>query len=349
MNKRKQGIIFWVIQWIERQWYSPRKTGFAYGLIPLAILFSTLVTWRRKCYQKGWLKSYRAPCPVIVVGNISVGGVGKTPLVVALYFFLKDRGWTPGIVSRGYKGKYEGVVWVAADSHPSDVGDEAVLLAARTGGAVVVARDRSSAIKTLLQETACDIILSDDGLQHYAMARDIELVVMDAARKFGNALCLPAGPLREPVARLKEVHLVVVNGGNESECAFSLSGISLLNLLNPSITKSVQILHGKKIHALAGIGSPRRFFNYLKGLGAEVIEHSFPDHYTFHSSDFDCFTEEDMLVMTEKDAVKCRVFAKKNMWFFPVEAHLNSVFIALFEDCLKHLLQQKSSFIAHDN
>ena len=323
-----------VIHWIEQQWYSPKKTGFAICLLPLALVFSGIVRLRKKLYQKKYFKIYRASCPVIVVGNISVGGVGKTPLVVALYFFLKDRGWTPGIVSRGYKGKYQGIAWVAADSDPSQVGDEAVLLAARTGGAVVVARDRSNAIKALMHETACDIILSDDGLQHYAMARDIEIVVMDAKRKLGNGLCLPAGPLREPESRLKQVDLVVVNGGDESQCAFSLSGISLLNVLNPSITKSVRILYGRKVHAVAGIGAPQRFFDYLKGLGAEVIEHAYPDHYSFQTSDFECFSSDEIIVMTEKDAVKCRSLAKQNHWFLPVEAHLNSLLTKRFEDCL---------------
>lgn len=321
--------------WVTRQWYAPKKTYFSALLSPFAFLFSAIVKLRRKLYQAGWIKSYRAPCPVIVVGNISVGGVGKTPLVIALYFFLKERGWTPGIVSRGYQGSYQGVAWVASDSDPNDVGDEAVLIAARTGGAFVVARDRSKAIQALLNETACDIILSDDGLQHYAMARDIEMVVIDATRGLGNGLCLPAGPLREPASRLKEVNLVVINGGVQSECAFSLSGVRLINLLNPEVIQSVKILHDKKIYAIAGIGAPDRFFNYLKGLGAEVIKYPFPDHYLFSASDFKRFASDDMLIMTEKDAVKCRAFATKNSWFLPVEAHLNAVFIKQFEDCLK--------------
>lgn len=332
MNKRDS-----LESWITQHWYSTSKTWLAYALWPFAMMFASIVYLRRSLYRKGWLKTYRAACPVIVVGNISVGGVGKTPLVVELYFFLKERGWTPGIVSRGYRGDYEGVAWVAADSDPNQVGDEAVLLAARTGGAVVVARDRSKAIQALTHETACDIILSDDGLQHYAMERDLELVVMDAARKLGNGLCLPAGPLREPATRLKEVDLVIVNGGDESQCAFSLSGTSLLKVSTPSITESVRSLHGRKVHAFAGIGSPDRFFNYLRGLGAEVIEHPFPDHYPFEASDFEFFSLSDKVVMTEKDAVKCRAFAKENVWFLPVEAHLNAACIKTFEACLKRM------------
>lgn len=337
MKVIKQGAI----QWIERQWYSQNKTWLAYSLMPFAFIFSGMAYLRRKLYQKGWLKTYRASCPVIVVGNISVGGVGKTPLVIALYFFLKERGWTPGIVSRGYKGKYTGVAWVSSDSDAYDVGDEAVLLAARTGAPVVVARDRTLAIKALTQEMACDIVLSDDGLQHYAMERDIEIVVLDASRKLGNGLCLPAGPLREPASRLKAVDLVVVNGGNESQCAFSLSGISLLNVANPSITQSVQILHGKKVYAVAGIGSPDRFFNYLAGLGAQVIPHAYPDHYQFQANDFQSFNLDDMLIMTEKDAVKCRAFAKSNFWFLPVEAHPNTLFMNTFTRCLQRFAQIK--------
>lgn len=325
------------IQWIERHWYCPRKTWLAYGLIFFAWLFSGIAYIRRKLYQKGWLQAYRASCPVIVVGNISVGGVGKTPLVVALYFLLKDRGWAPGIVSRGYKGEYTGVAWAAADSDPNEVGDEAVLLAARTGAPIVVARDRTLAVKTLTQEMACDIILSDDGLQHYAMQRDIEIVVLDATKQLGNGLCLPAGPLREPASRLKTVDMVAVNGGGESQCGFSLSGVSVLNVLNPGIAESVRILHGKKVHAFAGIGSPDRFFNYLRGLGAEVVEHPCPDHYRFKECDFSAFSEQDMVIMTEKDAVKCRLFAKSNFWFLPVEARLNALFVNTFINCVQHL------------
>ena len=325
--------------WITKHWYSPKKTWLAYGLMPFAVIFCEIARLRRMLYRKKYLRTYRALCPVIVIGNISVGGVGKTPLVIALYFFLKDRGWTPGIVSRGYRGKYEGIVWVAADSDPNQVGDEAVLLAARTGGAVVVARDRSSAIQVLTRETSCDIILSDDGLQHYAMARDIEIAVIDANRKLGNELCLPAGPLRESASRLNEVDLVVVNGGDESQCAFSLSGMSLINILNPSVTKSVNILQGKKVHALAGIGAPSRFFNYLKGLGAEVVEHAYADHYAFQASDLKLFTANDMVIMTEKDAVKCGGIAKENMWFLPVEAHFNALFVNTFERCLNSKLR----------
>ncbi|MBP9727053.1 MAG: tetraacyldisaccharide 4'-kinase [Gammaproteobacteria bacterium] len=331
----------WIIKAVEKRWYSAHKTLFAYILLPFSYFFLGIVKLRRNFYRRGWLKTYRAPCPVIVVGNIGIGGVGKTPLVVALYFFLKDRGWTPGIVSRGYKGKYQGIAWVASDSDPHQVGDEAVLLAARTGGPVVVARDRVRAAQALTQEVACNIILSDDGLQHYALERDIEIAVIDAARNLGNALCLPAGPLREPPSRLKEVDMVVINGGDESRCAFSLSAISLLNVANPNISKSVQTLHEKKVHAVAGIGSPERFFNYLKGLGAEVVEYSYPDHYQFQKSDFVLFNSEDTVIMTEKDAVKCRSFARKNVWFLPVEARLNVLFIKRFESCVQSLLKHK--------
>lgn len=323
----KDHIFFSLSQRIERHWYASKKTWFACALMPFAFLFSLMARVRRFLYQRGWLKCYRAPCPVVIVGNISVGGVGKTPLVIALYFFLKERGWEPGIISRGYKGKYRGVEWVASDSDPLRVGDEAVLLASRTGGPVVVSRNRSHAIETLVQETACNIILSDDGLQHYAIARDLEIVVIDAVRGLGNQLCLPAGPLREPVARLKSVDMVVVNGGREDECAFSLSSTHILNLLNSNISQSQKILYQCKVHAFAGIGSPKRFFDYLRGLGAEVVEHPYPDHYLFQKRDFENYSEASMLIMTEKDAVKCRQFAGNNMWFIPVEAHLNRLFL----------------------
>lgn len=328
----------WNIEyWITQHWYKKKKTWLAYVLFIFSMIFSAIVFLRRWFHNKNWLKSYRADCPVIVVGNITVGGVGKTPLVIALYFLLKEKGWTPGIVSRGYKGSYTGVAWVSSDSNPKQVGEEAVLLAARTGGLVVVSRNRVAAIQALTQESACNIILSDDGLQHYAMRRDIEIAVIDAGRQLGNQLCLPAGPLREPGSRLQTIDLLVQNGGNELEYSFSLFGSCLINLLDSHHIEDVAILKNKKVHAITGIGAPERFFNYLRSFGADVIAYPYPDHYLFEAKDFESFFVDDFLIMTEKDAIKCRAFAKKNMWFLPVDAKLNVRLLQKLEDYLRGL------------
>ncbi len=323
--------------WVTKHWYSARKTWFAYLLWPCSIVFHGVITVRRWMYKQRWLKTYRAPCPVIVIGNITVGGVGKTPFVIALYFFLKDRGWSPGIITRGYKGKYSGVTLATSEADPRNIGDEAVLLAARTDAPIAVARSRSAAIQFLVQHTACNIILSDDGLQHYAMERDLEIAIIDATKRHGNALSLPAGPLREPISRLASVDLVVVNGGKLSQPAFSLCGTELFRVHNPNIRTSVYALQGKTVHAVAAIGSPQRFFNYLHSFGLDIIEHVYPDHYAFREQDFQIFSDQDIVVMTEKDAVKCRCFAQNNHWYLPVSAELNSVFIARFERLLEKI------------
>lgn len=309
--------------WLTSHWYASHKTWLAYALSPFGILFSAAVKIRRVLYQKKILAVYHAACPVIVVGNITVGGVGKTPFVISLYFFLKERGWNPGIVTRGYKGKYRDFVFVTPTSNPADVGDEAVLLSRRTEGLVLVCRDRSRAVQVLSQQKGCNIILSDDGLQHYAMHRDIEIAVYDARRCHGNGLCLPAGPLREPVSRLQDVDIVAVNGGHDTEASFQLQPVSLVNVLDASISYPLNFLEGKTVYAITGIGTPQRFFDSLHQLGVKVIPLIFPDHYAFKAKDFASFSDQDLVVMTEKDAVKCYQFATKNTWFLCVDARFN--------------------------
>lgn len=311
-------------RWLTYHGYARQKTWLAYTLFPASWVFCACARGRRWLYQKKWLKTYRAPCPVIVVGNITVGGVGKTPLIVALYFLLQARGWAPGIVSRGYRGQYKNSVCVTPGSCPQEVGDEAVMLATRTGAPVVVCRDRTRAVKTLLQQFACDIVLSDDGLQHYALERDIEIAVYHAQRHYGNGWCLPAGPLREPLSRLRTVDIIAVHGGEETQCAFSLQGETLVNLINPEITQTLSALRGQRVHAVAGIGFPQPFFDFLDSFQLEVIPHSYPDHYAFCAHDFCGFTTQDIVIMTEKDAVKCRSFVKHNSWFLRVDTVLNS-------------------------
>lgn len=311
---------------IESIWYgsSPVK----WLLMPLTGLFSLVVKLRRGCYRWGVLYAYRLPVPVIVVGNITAGGTGKTPLTLWLVNFLREQGYKPGIISRGYGGKSS--TWpqaVTAESNPDLVGDEAVLLATRAACPVAVGPDRVATGELLLNEFDCDIIISDDGLQHYRLERDVEIAVIDGKRREGNGLMLPAGPLREPIARLTSVDAVVVNGGRaqRGEFEMTLQGRRLENLTDNDWTKDLEELAGKQVHAVAGIGNPSRFFAALRQAGLEVIEHPYPDHHQFSAKDvqFDDFLP---VLMTEKDAVKCRGFANERMWVLPVTATLGEVF-----------------------
>ena len=308
------------MNWLEKRWYSS-KTSIL--LLPLEGLFRLLVILRRLAFRLGLIPSYSVAVPVIVVGNISVGGTGKTPLVVWLVKLLQKAGYHPGIVSRGYGGKAER--WpqqVRPDSDPMMVGDEPVMLAQRCACPIIAAPDRVAAAKALLSHAKCDLIITDDGLQHYRLKRDIEIVVIDAERRFGNGHCLPAGPLREPQSRLEEVDFVVANGlAGRGEFAMSLEQTGLKSLENDSFSKPIEELLGQRVHALAGIGNPQRFFQLLRSRGLEVIEHAFPDHHDYQAQDLD-FADELPILMTEKDAVKCRRFANHKMWYVPVNAHL---------------------------
>lgn len=306
---------------IEDHWY--RDDAVARLLAPVAALFCGLVRLRRAAYRRGWLRAERAPVPVVVVGNITVGGTGKTPLVVWLTERLARAGYRPGVVSRGHGGQGgRDPEWVASDSPPERVGDEPVLIAARTGRPVVVAADRPAAIRHLLEHTACDCVVADDGLQHYRMARDVEIAVVDGRRRLGNGRCLPAGPLREPAARLDEVDFVVANGApGPGEVDMDLEAEDLVNLADPYRRMPLSDLADGPVHAVAGIGHPERFFRMLGAAGMEVIGHPFPDHHRFQPRDLD-FGDGRPVVMTQKDAVKCRAFAHAGQWYLPVAAVL---------------------------
>ena len=320
-------------RWLLHQWFEKRFTLFVFCLLPFSILFQYIVGLRRLLYRKKFYKSYNFPqLPVIIIGNISVGGSGKTPLIIALYFLLKNQGYRPGIISRGYGGSYHHLEWVMSDSDPLVVGDEPLLIATRTGAPVVVAKKRYQAVEALLKDTHCNIVLSDDGLQHYALERNIEIAVVDGRRGFGNHLSLPAGPLREPVSRLKLVDFIIQNGGEPgvySGSVMNLLAINLINLKNPAQSLNLNCLNNAIVHAVAGIGNPARFFDYLRGLGARVIPHSFSDHYNYSAKDL-VFHDDNLIIMTEKDAVKCRCFATDDMWFLPVEARLDQEFESKF-------------------
>jgi len=308
-----------------------RRGPAALALLPVALLFRLVVWMRRLLHEWGWRRVVRLPVPVVVVGNITVGGTGKTPLVIALASALAARGLRPGIVTRGYGGRARGIGAVAPDSDPEMVGDEPLLLAYRAGCPVWRGADRVAAATALLAaHPECDCLISDDGLQHLRLARDFEIAVVDGARGLGNGLPLPAGPLREPPARLRAVDAVVINGtgaaGLPLGTPLTLEGSRLVNLARGDTVLPLQAWRGHRVHAVAGIGHPRRFFDQLRAAGLQVVEHPFPDHHPFKAGDL-VFDGVLPVVMTEKDAVKCVRFAHENWWCLPVEARLDPAFL----------------------
>lgn len=270
----------------------------------------------------------RLPVTVIVVGNLTAGGTGKTPLVAWLAQVLKEAGMQVGISCRGYGALGAGQIRkVTSSDRASDVGDEALLLAEACGCAVIAGPDRVRAVRRLAEVEGCGIVICDDGLQHLRLARDIEICVVDGMRRFGNGRCLPAGPLREPVSRLSEVHAVVVNGGHAigDEVPMRLVPGAPRSLLQPLRTLESWQPAGAPVHAVAGIGNPTRFFDMLRVLGIACVEHPFPDHHAYRVEDLD-FGDDALVLMTEKDAVKCREFAREGWWSVPVRADLPASF-----------------------
>jgi tetraacyldisaccharide 4'-kinase len=309
-----------VSRWLVDIWYKDPFIGVL--LMPLGFLFSDFVKFRKFLYRLGLLRKHSLPVPVIVIGNITVGGTGKTPLIIWLTETLKNEGFKPGIISRGYGGKAQSwPQWVDATSTADNVGDEALLIAKQTGCSMAVSPRRVDAAKLLLTQSDCNVILSDDGLQHYALNRDIEIAVIDGERRFGNGYCLPAGPLRESIERLQSVDFVIVNGEKSEDHEFSMriTGDTAVNLVTGQ-QKNLSAFSANPCHALAGIGNPERFFKLLESAGLACITHSFPDHYKFQASDI-IFSDSAMpVLMTEKDAVKCMAFAAKQHWYVPVKA-----------------------------
>lgn len=289
-------------------------------LQPLAYGFRGLAALRRLSFSLGLLSVRTLSVPVIVVGNVTVGGTGKTPLVIWLVERARSLGYRPGVVLRGYGGQTQGPAAVTAESDPAIVGDEAVLLAQRTAAPVMMGRDRPAAGQALLKREEVDLIISDDGLQHYALGRDAEVVVIDAARGLGNGCCLPAGPLREPATRLNAVDAVIGNGGEveHGQGWFLLKPLALVPL-RPAPPDTAPPGDGATVHGVAGIGDPARFFLSLKALGYNVERHAFGDHHRYTASDL-AFGDGRAVIMTEKDAVKCRAFAPANSWYLPVQA-----------------------------
>lgn len=312
---------------LEYCWYT--RSPWLILLTPLAFIYCLVARLRRFAYLAGLLPRARLPVPVVVVGNLTVGGTGKTPLVGWLARLLIQAGYRPGIIARGYRGKARH--WpqqVRADSDPVMVGDEAVMLAGMIDCPMAVGPQRVQAAQALLEHSGCDVILSDDGLQHYALQRDIEIAVIDGVRRMGNGFCLPAGPLREPASRLGQVDLLVVNGlGNHGEFPMRMRTLHALGLDDENDVRELADFRGQQVHAVAGIGNPERFFDALRQAGIRAQEHVFPDHHGYTAGEV-AFGDELPVLMTAKDAVKCRGFGLRNAWYVPVTIDMGADFSA---------------------
>jgi tetraacyldisaccharide 4'-kinase len=335
---------------LERMWYGGKGSPW---LVPLSFLYGAVMALRSLLYRMGLRQRFRMKVPVIVIGNLTVGGTGKTPLVAWLSMRLSAVGLRVAIVSRGYGGRARGVTRVTVHSRPSEVGDEPLLLARRAQATVFVGRNRVATARTAVEEGA-DIVLCDDGLQHLALARDCEIVVIDGQRGFGNGCLLPRGPLRESPRRLRRVNAVVVNG------ALTAPGFSLPRFVTRThydmnmrpgdarpvsggaSLRSLASFRGTGIHAVAAIGNPQRFFDMLKGAGLTLYEHPMPDHHAFKSGDLN-FGDNLPVLMTEKDAVKCAAFADERCWYVPVTAEFSE---AASRELIDLVLMRASQFNA---
>ena len=310
---------------VQRIWYEGDPVPF--WLAALVPLYRMLRALHLAAYRSGLRKSVRIDAPVVVVGNLTVGGSGKTPLVVALVDALRARGFRPAIVSRGYGGTQREAAILGDDADPGRYGDEAALMRRRTGAPVAVGRNRPRAAQ-LLVERGANVVIADDGLQNPSLARDIEIVVIDGQRRFGNERLLPAGPLREPVERLHRVDFRVCNGAGveAGEVAMRLAGDMAVSVAATPSTRPLSSFARQRVHAVAAIGNPGRFFTGLQARGIDVIAHPFDDHHAFTPADF-AFGDGLPVLMTEKDAIKCIAFADENLWCVPVSAELPATFI----------------------
>lgn len=312
--------------WLERAWY--QGSAWLAVLYPLSWLVAGVarvrLAWRR-------FRRVAPPVPVLVVGNITLGGTGKTPLVIALCKALKQRGLKVAVISRGYGARPPREPWqVTGDQSSATCGDEPLLIARHAGVPVVIDRHRARALAAVVDAHEVDVVISDDGLQHLRLPRTAEIIVLDGQRMLGNRRCLPAGPLREPATRLQQVDWVVVNGRPEDDLSDAV--VMNLELADPVNLYSGQTLPMEEfvarfplVHGIAGIGNPQRFFDALRAQGLHVVAHPYADHHAFEADDFAALQEATVL-MTEKDAVKCQAFAGQNFWYVPVTARLPSVF-----------------------
>jgi tetraacyldisaccharide 4'-kinase len=320
--------------WLNSIWYGGVEPP--WWLTPLSAGYAGVSKLRRFAYARRLMRSTRLSCPVIVVGNLTVGGTGKTPLVSWLAGQLAERGFRPGVVARGYGGSSRAARLVQASDESEVVGDEAILLARRSRAPVATGRNRPAAAQLLIN-AGCDIILSDDGLQHYALQRDCEIIIVDGDRGFGNGRLLPSGPLRESRARLKSADAIVLNGGDApSDGAMRMRLLATSAIaLKYGTAKPLREFSGQSAHAIAAIGNPQRFFALLRAVGISVVEHPLPDHKQLKIDDIS-FPDDLPVLMTEKDAVKCQEIAGPHHWFVPV----NVVFAAGDAEKLRSLVAQ---------
>jgi tetraacyldisaccharide 4'-kinase len=334
-------------RWLERAWYG--REPVAALLIPLSWLFGAIVAIRRFAYRVGLFRAHRVGVPVIVVGNLTVGGAGKTPLTVDVVRRLQARGRRVGVVSRGYGGSADAPRRIDATTSAAEAGDEPVLIAARTGASVAVGRDRVAAAALLAPDV--DVVVADDGLQHYRLARDLELVVVDGRRGFGNGRRLPAGPLREPPSRAARAGALVVNGAMDGVRGSLPAGPPVLTMrlapgdvvaLADGARTSLGVWAGRRVHAVAGIGDPSRFFATLAAAGLDVVPHPFPDHAAYSGADLE-FGDALPVLMTEKDAVKCRTFAGPRHHYLEVSAVFGTDDAARLESLLSEVGRDRTA------
>ncbi|OOR99380.1 tetraacyldisaccharide 4'-kinase [Canicola haemoglobinophilus] len=316
----------------------------AWLLFPLSLAFWFISFIRRSLYRLNLLKSYRPSVPVLIVGNLSVGGNGKTPVTIWLVQQFQQQGIKCGVISRGYGSRAEQYPYlVKTDDNPTISGDEPLLIAQRTGAPVCISPNRQQAIELLLAQFDCDLIISDDGLQHYKLQRDFEIVVIDGERIFGNGFVMPSGPLRELPSRLEEVDLIINNGKSTaySNTLMRLVPKFAVNLLSGE-RKLLTEFQSIPLNAIAGIGYPQRFFKMLQDLALSLeTTQGFQDHQDFNATHFAKFPQNQPLFMTEKDAVKCRPFAQKNWWYVPVEADIQGENVAPFMQAVLQKIKEK--------
>jgi tetraacyldisaccharide 4'-kinase len=316
MSPKRRGLESWLVA----RWYERAPVPVWLGA--LEVLYKSALALRRRLYAWGFLRTRQVGVPVVIVGNLTVGGTGKTPLVAALAVALRERGWQPGILSRGYGAARHSASLLPGAAAPEEYGDEPVWLSRSSGVPVAIGRRRFEAAE-LLSHSGCDVIISDDGLQHWALARDIEILVIDGLRRFGNGRLLPAGPLREPASRAGRVDLRVVNGGHAGagEIAMTVRAARIVRVGDVAHALNLGDLRGQKVHAVAGIGNPERFFTMLEGSGLIVDRHAWPDHHRFTGEEVQ-FDDELLVLVTEKDAVKVARFAHDRLYAVPIDVQL---------------------------
>ena len=302
---------------IRQRWYGSGKVNWWHRLGTQ--FFTSVVATRKKFYALGLFKTHKLKVPVIVVGNITAGGGGKTPMVIWLAKHLKSMGYKPGIISRGYGGKRKvEPMFVTANANPVATGDEALLMAKKTQLPVMVGKDRVKAAKSLIQNYPVNVLIADDGLQHLALGRDAEIVMLDAKWRTGNHMMIPAGPLREPLERLNSVDLVVFKGFIEQQHHYDFAIESIHQLNHANVFKDVADFRNKKVVAMAGIANPDSFFSMLSAAGMAIVKQPLPDHYEISAADFEPH-QDTLVLITEKDAVKCENMNLSHVWVVKME------------------------------